>query len=64
VPQIRIDGHSFDSYNGFSAGRIIGGFFRGMINLALLTVIGIGVWQVVRNNRRPVVEEKSLDATA
>lgn len=64
VPQVRIDGRSFDSYAGPSIGRIIGGFFRGMINLALLVVITIGVWMVVRNNRRTEVVEKSLDAAA
>ena len=64
VPQIRIDGRRLDSFDGFSVGRMVGGFFRGMINLALLTVIVIGVWMAVRNNRRPVIQEKSVDAAA
>lgn len=64
APQIRIDGRRLDKFDGFSAGRLVGGLFRAMINLALLTVIVIGVWMVVRSNRRPAVKEKSVDAAA
>ena len=67
---IRIDGvdigrdiDSFNNFDGGFLGRFIAGIFRGMFNLVLLSMILVGIWLLVRNQRSKTVE-KTPDATA
>ncbi len=70
--QIRIDGRNIDNIdrieniNGRFFVRPIVGFFRGLFNLVIWTMIGVGLWLVVRNRRSETnaPKEKTLDATA
>jgi len=66
VPHVRIDGRNFDNFDGSFIARPIVGFFRGLFNLTVLTLIAVGIWLVVRN-RRPEAsgpKEKTPNATA
>jgi hypothetical protein len=66
VPQIRIDGRDFDNLDGSFFVRPIAAIIRGLINLAIWTLIIVGVWLVLRN-RRPAADEpkeKTPSATA
>lgn len=66
VPHVRIDGRSWDNFDGSFIARPIVGFFRALFNLTVLTLIAVGIWMVLRN-RRPeanVPQEKTPNATA
>jgi len=57
---IRIEGRDINSFNNFDGGflgRFIGGLFRGMFNLVLLSMIIVGVWLLVRSQRSKTVEK-------
>jgi len=67
---IRIDGvdigrdvDSFNNFDGGHLGRFIAELFRGMFNLVLLSMILVGIWLLVRNQRSKTVE-KTPDVTA
>jgi hypothetical protein len=67
---IRIDGadigrdvDSFNNFDGGHLGRFIAGLFRAMFNLVLLSMILVGIWLLVRNQRSKTAE-KTPDATA
>ena len=65
--QIRIDGHNIDRFNNFDGGflgRFIAGLFRGLFNLAFLTLIAVGIWLLVVRSRRTEAAEKTPDAAA
>lgn len=66
VPQIRIDGRSFDNFDGSFVAHSIAGFFRGLFSLMAWTLILVGIWLVLRN-RQPganMPQEKTPSATA
>ncbi len=66
VPQIRIDGRSFDNFDGSFIARPIVGFFHGLFTLMAWTLILVGIWLVVRNRRTGanMPQEKTPNATA
>jgi hypothetical protein len=66
VPHVRIDGRSFDHFDGGFAARAIGGFIRGLFTLMFWTVVLVGVWLVLRSRRPSASEpkEKTPDAIA
>jgi hypothetical protein len=62
-PQVRIDGRGFGDFDGHFIARPIAALFHGLFNLAVLTLILVGAWLLLRS-RRSEPTEKTVDAAA
>ena len=67
VPEIRIDGTNIDTFDGGFAGRVVGGFIKGIFTLMTWALIIGCAWLLLRKQQPATVvqpKEKNTDATA